>query len=209
MLDDLGPEAFREELRQFSQVMDRLGIRDAKGFRAPTFSLDNQTRWAVPILEEFGYQYDSSIFPMRNHLYGVRRCPSVPYPVAGHDVTQASPDGAGQGLWEFPLSVWRQGPLKVPVSGGFYLRALPPKVLFRLLKSLNERGQPFVIYLHPWETYEKTPRVEALSLLSRWVTYVNTGRTFNVLSALLETFEFAALERVLSQWRATHANAQK
>ena len=102
------------------------------------------------------------------------------------------------------MSVWQMGPLKVPVSGGFYLRALPGALLRALLRRINAQGRPFVIYLHPWETYAGTPKL-ALPPVSRWVTYHNIERTLFRLERLLESFRFTTLEQVLAGWIASRA----
>jgi polysaccharide deacetylase family protein (PEP-CTERM system associated) len=196
---DLQPEEFRRELGDFARATS--GLPRTAGFRAPTFSLDQRTRWAVPILRECGYEYDSSIFPLRNYLYGVADCPPTPYPLGESDVTCPDPSS---GLWEFPMSVARWGRIKLPVSGGFYLRATPVALLRPLLKRINARDWPFVVYVHPWETDAGTPRLRNLPLLSRWVTYWNIAGALDKLERLLQTFAFAPLQEVLTEWRKAH-----
>jgi len=197
-LQELRPDGLRAELAAYEKVMASIGVSDVTGFRAPTFSLDNRTRWAIPILGEFGYKYDSSIFPMRNYLYGVPDCPPTPYRIGGDDVT--CPDARGD-LWEFPMSAWRLGRWKVPVSGGFYMRIAPAFVLRILLARVNARGWPFVIYLHPWETYAATPRLRELSWLPRWITYTNLEKTLAKLESLLRAFPFTTVRGALVDWQ--------
>jgi polysaccharide deacetylase family protein (PEP-CTERM system associated) len=197
---ELTPDEFRRELADFAEAMS--GLPRAIGFRAPTFSLDQRTRWAVPILREFGYEYDSSIFPLRNYLYGVADCPPTPYPLGELDVTRPDP---GSGLWEFPMSAVRWGRIKLPVSGGFYMRATPAALLRPLLARINAQGWPFVIYAHPWEMDAGTPRLRNLPLLSRWVTYWNIAGALGKLERLLQIFGFAPLQDVLKQWRGEHS----
>ena len=204
MLADLGPEVFREELGDFARVMSSVGIDRVAGFRASTFSLDERTRWAIPILADAGYAYDSSIFPMRNPMYGVAGCPLTPYPIGDDNIRRPDPDSK---LWEFPMSVWQMGPLKIPVSGGFYLRALPGSCLRALLRQINANGRPFVIYAHPWETYSGTPRL-GLAPLSKWVTYANIERTLPKLERLIETFRFTTLDQVLARWKTSRAQVR-
>jgi len=162
------------------------------GFRAPTFSLDNRTRWALDILAEFGYYYDSSIFPLRNPVYGVNGCPLEPYRPSTKDVAKADESGK---LLEFPMSVWQWAGLRVPVCGGFYLRALPFFWIQFCLRQI-QRQRPFAVYVHPWETYARTPRVD-LSWGARLVTYHNIGAMMPRLMRLLDTFSFAPMRAVL------------
>jgi len=107
-----------------------LGDVRIKGFRAPTFSLNRETKWALPALRDCGYLYDSSIFPRKlfwNPLYGLDGTPRYPYRISFEDPGREDP---GSSLWEFPAAVERVAGFDLPVSGGFYLRVLPAP-LFR------------------------------------------------------------------------------
>jgi polysaccharide deacetylase family protein (PEP-CTERM system associated) len=151
---ELTPDEFRLELQGFARTMAAVvPAAEITGFRAPTFSLDNRTRWALDILAEFGYYYDSSIFPLRNPVYGVNGCPLEPYRPSTKDVAKADESGK---LLEFPMSVWQWAGLRVPVCGGFYLRALPFFWIQFCLRQI-QRQRPFAVYVHPWETYARTP----------------------------------------------------
>ena len=192
---ELTPDGFRRELQQFAETMDEIapGV-PILGFRAPTFSLDNRSRWALGILTEFGYHYDSSIFPARTPVYGVSGCPLLPYRPSADDISQVDEHSK---LIEFPISVWTWAGLRVPVCGGFYLRALPwPFVRFGLREISASR--PFVIYVHPWEAYRETPRL-SLPFLSRFITYYNIGKMSERLTRLLEIFRFAPMKTVLEE----------
>ena len=190
---EMTPDEFRSELGQFAAAMS-LAVPGAEivGFRAPTFSLDNRTRWALTILGNLGYHYDSSIFPFRTPVYGVGGCPLEPYRPSLGDVAVA--DGQGP-LLEFPMSVWSWAGLRVPICGGFYLRTLPFQFILSCLRQIN-RQRPFVIYVHPWETYANTPRL-ALPLASRFITYYNLQGMMARLTRLLDTFSFAPMRTVL------------
>ena len=191
----LDPERFAWELEEYDR--DAAGIvpvDEIVGFRAPTFSLDERTSWAIDILREHGFRYDSSIFPVRTYLYGLDGCPSIPYRPTGEELTC---DHEGQDFIEFPLTACRLGGFAVPVSGGFYLRAMPLSILQRLLARVNAQQRSFVIYLHPWEADVETPRVEGMSLMNRFVTYYNTKSTLHKLEVLLQNFSFVPLREVL------------
>jgi len=189
------PGEFRAELREFAQTISTIvPTIQIVGFRAPTFSLDNRTRWALGILTEFGYYYDSSIFPLRNPVYGVNNCPLGPYHPSLDNVTVVD---EGQSLVEFPMSVWAWAGLKVPVCGGFYLRALPFGFIKFCLRQIS-RQRRFTIYVHPWEINPDTPRL-ALPILSRFITYYNTRGMMHRLEALLDTFSFAPMRVVLEE----------
>lgn len=191
---DLTPEAFRQELRDFRAAM---GAVDAaipvRGYRAPTFSLESQTAWALEILADEGFSYDSSIFPFKNHVYGVAGAPVRPYRPDPADLTRHSDAGP---LWEFPLSVVVLAGQRVPVSGGFYLRALPyPFTAWALRRITRER--PFVLYCHPWECDPETPR-RHLGFVDRLITYTGIRGARSKLARLLAEFPCTRLDEVIA-----------
>ena len=201
MLGDLGEERFRKELEDFRTLMKEIvGNVQIKGFRAPTFSLSQNTKWALPILRDFGYLYDSSIFPKKlfwNPLYGLDDAPRYPYRISFTDLRREDPEGP---LWEFPAAIARVGGIDLPVSGGFYLRTLPAPVFRWALKRINEGG-PFFVYLHPWECDVNTPRVP-LPFLSKKATYYGLRKVLPKLEGLLRAFSFSRMDDVLSNMGA-------
>lgn len=198
MLKDLGEKAFRQELHDFRNLMrEILGNVEIRGFRAPTFSLGLDTRWALPILKDFGYRYDSSIFPTKiflNRIYGVENAPRFPYRISFDDPGREDPKSP---LWEFPATLIQMMGVRFPFSGGFYLRAIPFSLFKEALKWINREG-PFNIYLHPWEWDRSTPRVP-LSLYSRLVTYYGMKNVLLKLEGLLRTFSFSRMDKVLEK----------
>jgi polysaccharide deacetylase family protein (PEP-CTERM system associated) len=191
---NLDENLFRGELEHFHSVMERiLGKVKIKGFRAPCFSIDNRNKWALKVLSDFEYQYDASIFPLKiNPLYGVSGAPTRPYRISFEDVRKQNPQSP---LLEFPLCPLMIGKLKIPISGGFYLRVLPTRFLYWGLKRIN-RTQPFLVYFHPWEGYEKTPRFK-LPLYNRVISYYGIPSAFRKLEFLLRHFKFARVDQVL------------
>ena len=191
----LDRERFAWELEEFDREIGAIVPPESVvGFRAPTFSLDERTHWALPILRAHGYRYDSSIFPLRTYLYGVTDCPPGPYHPTEDQLTEDHP---GVSFLEFPLSAYRLAGFNVPVCGGFYLRAMPLALLRHLLGRINAAGYPTVIYLHPWEADVGTPRITGLSPMTRFVTYYNARSVLYKLEALLQSFSFAPLVEVL------------
>ena len=191
---ELGENLFRQELERFQSVMERiLGKIKIKGFRAPCFSIDNRNKWALRVLADFGYQYDASIFPLKiNPLYGISGAPIRPYRISFEDVRREDPQSP---LMEFPMCPLRIGGLKIPIAGGFYLRMLPSRFLSWGLKRINQ-SQPFILYVHPWESYEKTPRFK-LPLYKRIISYYGIDSVMIKLEHLLKGFLFARVDRVL------------
>ena len=185
---NLDESLFRDELGRFHSVMEKiLGKVKMKGFRAPCFSIDNRNKWALKVLLDFGYRYDASIFPLKiNPLYGIRGAPTRPYRISLEDVRKEDPQSP---LLEFPLCPLKIGRLKIPISGGFYLRVLPLPFLYWGLRRIN-RSQPFLVYFHPWEGYEKTPRFK-LPLYNRVISYYGISSALKKFEFILKHFRFA------------------
>ena len=184
------PEEFRRETRDAKALLEDLAQRPVVGYRAATYSITSRSLWALDILCEEGFQYDSSIFPMRHDRYGIPDAEPKP-----HVLTTP---GGGR-LVEFPISVLRYGGAKIPVAGGGYFRLFPYRFTRWALRKLNSQQQEFVFYVHPWEVDPDQPRVEEASALSRFRHYLNLDRCAERLSRLLGDFEFDTMHSVLAQ----------
>jgi polysaccharide deacetylase family protein (PEP-CTERM system associated) len=186
---EIGPERFREDLRRaVGAIEDAVGIRP-RGYRAPSYSITDRSLWALDILADEGFEYDSSIFPIRHHRYGIPDFSRVPVRIqlAG-----------GRSIREFPMTTLQAGPLKLPLAGGAYLRFFPP-FLFRWgFRRLIAAGDPIVLYVHPWEIDPDQPR-QPVGWKVRVNHYYNLGRTQARLTGLLREFRFRGLETVLAE----------
>lgn len=193
-LYDLDRESFEEEIKISVNLIEKITGEKPVGFRAPTFSLDNSTIWALDVLRKYGFKYDASVFPVKTMLYGVPGAPLYPYRPSMEDVTKEDPDGE---IIEFPMTVLRLV-RNIPVAGGFYLRVLPLWFMKWSIKRVN-RTRPGLIYLHPWETYAKTPRVNGMPLFLRFITYFGIGSALSKLEGLLRRFEFKPVKALLNE----------
>lgn len=192
---NLNRESFRTQLREFRAIVEGiLGHFPVTGFRAPCFSLDRTTTWALDVLREEGYAYDSSIFPARVKMYGVPDAPVGIYRPARTDIRRHDPQ---EELVEFPVAVCRVGPLRVPTAGGFYLRVLPLPVL-RLSLDLILRRRPFALYLHPREFKPEETRLP-LGPVNAFISYVNLKTVAGKLERLLERYPFVPMREVLER----------
>lgn len=184
---------FRDELEQYRGALAAaLPGQQALGFRAPMFSLDRRTPWVLGVLRDMGYRYDSSIVPVRTPWYGVSGAPLGIYRASLDDPARAD---AKDGFLEFPLTACALGPVRIPTSGGAYMRLLPYPVFRGLLRRVA-RQRPFVIYVHPWETYPGTPSYP-LPLIERFGLYTNIRHALRRLERLLHDFSFAPVREVL------------
>lgn len=177
----LTPEQFREDIVAGLQAVEAAGGRRPAGYRAPMFSINQSNLWALDVLAELGFAYDSSVFPTRNRLYGFPNAPRFPYrPLPGTT------------FMEFPLTTLRMAGVNWPVAGGFYLRLLPYPLFREAIRRLNREGRPAILYLHPWDLDVDQPRPRP-TLRERFTHYYNLRSTAGKLQALLGDFTFAPL----------------
>jgi polysaccharide deacetylase family protein (PEP-CTERM system associated) len=186
---EIGPERFRADLRRARAAIEQAIGAPVRGYRAPSYSITQASLWALPILVEEGFAYDSSIFPIRHHRYGIPGFARRPVRLEL---------GGGLAIREFPLTTLAAGPWTLPLAGGAYLRFLPPALFRWGLARLIEAGEPTVLYVHPWEIDPEQPR-QAVPWLVRLNHYHNLHRTEARLRQLLERFRFAPLGEVLGR----------
>lgn len=133
--------AFRRDTEKLIALLADITGEVPIGYRAPWFSITRETTWFWEELARCGVHYDSSIFPIRNPLYGLPDANPLPYLVE----TQYG------NVSEYPITTFPLGKLNVPFSGGFYFRMLPSIFLMRLFRNVARKGLPVVTYFHPWE----------------------------------------------------------
>jgi polysaccharide deacetylase family protein (PEP-CTERM system associated) len=182
------PEVFREEtLRAKRFLEDTIGTA-VTGYRAASFSITRNSLWALDVLIDAGFEYDSSVFPIRHDRYGI--------PGASPELGKISAPSK-RTLVEFPMSAAKFGGVQVPVSGGGYFRILPYWVTRAGLKQINEQaGRPFTFYLHPWEVDPGQPRVK-VKAFSRFRHYTNLHVCEQRLRKVLSDFRFGTMREVL------------
>lgn len=181
---------FHRQTKLAKDVIEDITGVPVLGYRAASYSIVHKSLWALDVLAELGFIYDSSIFPVRHDRYGIPGAEREPN-------TIRTP--AGHTLVEFPLSTLRLGPLRVPVAGGGYFRLFPYWFTRFALGRINSVDRlPFVFYLHPWEVDPDQPRVHA-SPLSRFRHYTNLRRCEARLAQLVQDFQFGTMRDVLTQ----------
>lgn len=192
MLQDLGQEAFENEVKKSIELLSNITGEHPIGFRAPSASLNNSTKWALPILQEYGFKWDSSICPVKTTLYGVPGAPLHPYRPSLDDLTREDING---GIIEFPMTTLKLG-VSFPVAGGFYFRASPLWFTRFAIRRVN-RSRPANVYVHPWETYHSTPRIKHMPLFSKFISYYGIDSMSGKLEKILKEFEFKPIREVL------------
>lgn len=180
------PEKFRTDLRRAKNILEDIIQKSILGYRAPTYSITHRSLWALDILAEEGFKYDSSIFPIHHDKGGIPDAKQYPYHV----------QNSNGGIWEFPLSTVRILGQNVPFSGGGYFRFFPYRFVKWAIKSINKTGYPAILFIHPWELDPEQPRIN-VNMVSRFRHYVNLSKTEGKLIRLLNDFKFAPVKEVL------------
>ncbi len=182
------PAEFRTDLKKSKHILEDIIPQPIKGYRAPTFSIVESSLWALDILIEEGFSYDSSIFPIVHDRYGFPACDRFPHQIIRD---------RGK-IYEFPLSTWRILNYNLPIAGGGYLRLFPYWITRQGINRLNSRGKPAVVYFHPWELDGQQPQIAKLPPLLRLRHYYHLGQQMEKrVKRLLEEFAFAPLAEVL------------
>lgn len=180
------PAQFREDVRRSKHILEDLICRSVVGYRAPSFSITSRTEWAISVLIEEGYRYDSSIYNRFRSTQGSTVSRAGTYQLE----TEAGT------IWEVSPSTMNACGLQLPVAGGGYFRLFPYAASKMFLKNLEKQGSQLVMYLHPWELDPEQPRMDG-PVLSKVRHYLNLGKTEQRLRCLLKDFSFAPINEVI------------
>lgn len=184
----MSPEDFKADVIKSKRIIESIIGSDVIGYRAPDFSI---TDWAIDILKEEGFFYDSSYFPVFYHdRYG-----KIYFQSLGNvnNFSQIRPN-----FYEIILSSWEILKLKIPWSGGGYFRFIPYLIYSYGVKKIIKKTGSFVFYLHPWELDPNQPRVMGMKWHNRMRQYAFLGYVEERLKKLLSSFEFDSIRNVLS-----------
>jgi polysaccharide deacetylase family protein (PEP-CTERM system associated) len=179
-------DEFRESVRSSKRVLEDITSRSVIGYRAPNFSIVRGGEWALEILVEEGYRYDSSLFPVRRSGSGFVGGQRDPHRLQLRSGT----------LHEIPPATLKIGGVVFPAGGGAYLRHLPYALVHSALRSAERRGVPGTFYIHPWELDPVQPRIRA-PFLTRLRHYGGLARTAPRVRRLLSTFRFQPIAATL------------
>ena len=183
-------EKFQEEIKTFKKITSGKSI----GFRAPTFSLNQSSKWLIDILEESEYQYDSSVVPAKTSMYGLPNAERKPYKISSRSLEHEDSESS---IIEFPILATKFLGKKIPAGGGFYVRTLPQKIITNAIKEYEKNNIPATFYIHSWElTPEYMPKIK-LSKMDNFITYHNIEKTLSKMDNLLKKFSFTSFERFL------------
>ena len=181
---DQSPADFDSDIRAAKQLLeDTTGVA-VRGYRAPSFSIGHGNLWAFDRIAAAGYQYSSSVYPVQHDHYGMPDAPRFPYRVSN-------------GLLEIPVSTARIFGRNLPAGGGGYFRLAPYALSRWAIDRVNRVDRrPAIFYFHPWEIDPQQPRINGISLKTRFRHYLNLNRTDSRLRLLLSDFRWDRMDRV-------------
>ncbi|MBT3049247.1 MAG: XrtA system polysaccharide deacetylase [Candidatus Thiodiazotropha sp.] len=183
-------DKFREETGRTKEILENIINKPIYGYRAASYSIVQKSIWALDILTELGFTYDSSIFPIVHDRYGIPGAKTEPhvYKTEG-----------GNSIIEFPISTVGLGKTRLPISGGGYFRLLPYWITRSGLNKINNKEKkPFIFYMHPWEIDTGQPRIKS-NMLSEFRHYNNISKFDQRLRKLLQDFKFSTVSDVLKR----------
>jgi len=184
--------SFRADLVRAHKAIEAAGGQAPRGYRAPSFSIDQRTPWAHRVLAELGYSYSSSVAPIAHDHYGWREAPRFAHrPVAGAD------------LIELPVTTVEVAGRRMAAGGGGFFRLLPYAFSNWAVGRVNRVDRrPAVFYFHPWEIDPDQPRVDRAPLKSRVRHYTNLSTMEPKLLKLLKSHSWGRTDEVIAVERA-------
>jgi polysaccharide deacetylase family protein (PEP-CTERM system associated) len=183
-IQELAPQVFKDDISRAKGLLEDIGGVRVRGYRAPSFSISEATLWAFDEIAAVGYEYSSSVYPVKHDLYGMPNSPRFPYRIAN-------------GLLEIPMTTARFGERNVPAGGGGFFRLFPYALTRALINRVETKDvQPCMVYLHPWEFDPQQPRVGGAPLKSQFRHRLNLSRTTPRFQRLLRDFKWDRVDRV-------------
>lgn len=181
-------EDFRDDVVRTKKLLEDLSGQEIRGYRAASYSIGADNFWALEVLEETGYAYSSSIYPVKHDLYGIPNAPRFAF----------RPNKGGN-LVEFPVTTVRMAARNFPCGGGGWFRLIPYQLSRRAIQSVNNRDRESAIfYFHPWEIDPEQPRQAGLDGKTRFRHYVNLTIMQARLERLLRDFDWGRIDHVFS-----------
>ena len=186
------PDQFAADIERTRKLLEDASGQKVSGYRAPSFSIDQRTPWAHEILAEQGYDYSSSVAPIKHDHYGWADAPRFAFhPIKGSD------------FLEIPVTTAELGPKRLAAGGGGFFRLLPYAFSRWAIRQVNGRdARPAIIYFHPWEIDPDQPRVENAPLKSKLRHYTKLDVMADKLRRLTQDFEWERLDSIVAREKA-------
>lgn len=182
---DQSESEFRTDVTHAKKLLEDISGTPVNGYRAPSFSIGHKNMWALDVLNEAGYLYSSSIYPVKHDHYGMPEAPRFKFQPRQH------------ALLELPPTTMQMLGRNFPASGGGYFRLLPYSLSAWMMRRVNQRdGEPGIFYFHPWEIDPEQPRQRGVGMKTRFRHYVNLSRMQGRLERLLQDFEWGRMDHI-------------
>jgi len=181
---------FLQDVSRAKAILEDITGAEVVGYRAPSFSIGKTNEWAFDVLQQAGYLYSSSTYPVVHDLYGTPDWPQQPYKRA-------------EGIWECPMPVLNKVGKQWPIAGGGYFRLLPYWLSKKCIDSyLKQSDAPYMFYFHPWEIDPQQPRFEQAPFKSKFRHYTNLNRMEAKLVRLLQDYQWRSVKEVYQPYFA-------
>ncbi|MFK5893263.1 MAG: DUF3473 domain-containing protein [Pseudomonadota bacterium] len=180
---------FKDETVKSKKILEDITGKAVLGYRAASYSITEKSLWALDVLAEAGFKYDSSIYPVHHDLYGIHGSPTEPHVLL---------TPSGNRLIEYPPTTYKVMSYMLPIAGGGYFRLYPYWLTRYFYNTLNKKSKSFAFYLHPWEIDPDQPRVKT-SFFSRFRHYNNLDKCESRLIQLLTDFNFKNMDDKLEK----------
>lgn len=186
------PDVFRDDIASTKALLEDIAGCEVVGYRAASYSIVKETLWAHDLLQQAGYHYSSSIYPIHHDLYGIPDAPRFSY------------QAGDKGILEIPITTVSLLSHNFPCGGGGYFRLLPYRVSRWAMQHVNKNDrQPCVFYFHPWEIDPEQPRQQGISRKTQFRHYLNLDRMKGRISRLLTDFNWDRMDRIFLPGRET------
>lgn len=180
------PEQFRQDIRTTKRILEDIGGQMVNGYRAASYSIGAKNLWALDVLEEEGFLYSSSIYPVNHDIYGMPDAPRFKFMPT-----------ESKGLLEIPISTIKVLHKNLPCGGGGFFRLYPYAVSKAAYRYLNKvEKQSGIFYFHPWEIDPEQPKQQGLSAKTRFRHYLNLAVMEARLTQLLQDFSWNTMQKV-------------
>ena len=177
----MSEDQFREDVRQSKDILENIGGVELKGYRAPSFSINDSNTWAYDILKELGFSYSSSTYPINHDLYGVPEWPRFKYK-------------RDNGLIEIPIPTIRKKETNIGIGGGGYFRLYPYWLSKRRINEFMKTEEaPYSFYFHPWEIDAQQPKFGNAPWKSKARHYINLSKMEGKVEKLLNDFNWVTM----------------
>ena len=171
-----------DDIKQSKDILENIGGVALKGYRAPSFSINDSNTWAYDILKELGFTYSSSTYPISHDLYGVPEWPRFKYQ-------------RDNGLIEIPIPTIRKKDTNVGIGGGGYFRLYPYWLSKRRISEfMKTESAPYSFYFHPWEIDAQQPRFDNAPWKSRVRHYINLSKMEGKIEKLIKDFNWVTMQ---------------